>query len=162
MLVIAEHTAPATKPAPSATDLRADLAALDKHLGNLTDAIAEGNGAMPLLVRKMQDAKRRDAVAALLVPVPAAPQLEHTALRRELEARISDRQAILRRNMPQGRQLLRKLFVARPRFTRAPEGVRFEGYVTRARAEVVYGLALDAAGAVDAAATVRRRADLCV
>ena len=68
MLAIAEHTAPATKPALSATDLRADLA-LDKQLGNLTDAIAEGNGAMPLLVRKMQDAqRRRDAVAALLAP----------------------------------------------------------------------------------------------
>jgi len=36
-----------------------------------------------------------------------------------------------------------------------------EGYVTRARAEAVYGVMLDAAGAVDAAATVRRRADLC-
>jgi hypothetical protein len=65
LLAIAEHTAPATKPAPSATDLRADLAALDKQLGNLTDAIAEGNGAMPRLVRKMQDLqRRRDAVAA--------------------------------------------------------------------------------------------------
>jgi N-methylhydantoinase B/oxoprolinase/acetone carboxylase alpha subunit len=35
-----------------------------------------------------------------------------------------------------------------------------EGYVTRARAEAVYGVVLDATGAVDAAATVRRRADL--
>ena len=33
-----------------------------------------------------------------------------------------------------------------------------EGYVTRARAEAVYGVVLDAAGAVDAAATARRRA----
>jgi N-methylhydantoinase B len=34
------------------------------------------------------------------------------------------------------------------------------GYVTRARAETVYGVALDAAGAVDAAATDRLRSDL--
>jgi len=33
-----------------------------------------------------------------------------------------------------------------------------EGYVTRARAEAVYGVVLDAAGAVDAAATARQRA----
>lgn len=35
-----------------------------------------------------------------------------------------------------------------------------EGYVTRARAEAVYGVVLDAAGAVDGAATERRRAEL--
>src|SRR5262249_31383354 len=35
-----------------------------------------------------------------------------------------------------------------------------EGYVTRGRAESVYGVVLDAAGEVDAAATAKRRADL--
>jgi N-methylhydantoinase B len=35
-----------------------------------------------------------------------------------------------------------------------------EGYVTRSRAETVYGAVFDAVGALDAAATERRRADL--
>src|SRR5262249_12977652 len=123
LLAIADLDVP-SEPGPAPTDLRAQLADLDHQLARLTHAIAAGGVAVPPLVRRMQELqRRRDAVSALLAPAPARPRLDRTALRREVEERLADWQGALRRNRPQGRQLLRKLLVGRLRFTPGPEGV---------------------------------------
>ena len=68
--------------------------------------------------------QRRAALVAAVAPSP--PRLDRRTLRQALSARLADWQTILRRNIPQGRQLLRKLLVGRITFTPVAEGIAFE------------------------------------
>ena len=70
--------------------------------------------------------RRRDALAAALAPAPRGRPWTDARSRRDLEARLADWRTTLRRNVPQGRQLLRKLLVGRVTFTPVAEGVRFD------------------------------------
>src|SRR5262249_3796557 len=140
LLAIADLDRPSEQPATTPKDLRAKLATLDRELTRLTEAIKLGTRTVPLLVKELETAQRsRDAISALLAPAPARPRLDQTALRLEVEERLADWQGALRRNRPQGRQLLRKLLEGRLRFTPGPEGVIFEGRCSLG--QIIHGLA---------------------
>ena len=112
--------------AAPAADVRAALADADAQLARLAEAVRLGGGSLLVLVREIATVtRRRDALAAALAPAPAA-RLDRAALRRELGARLADWTAALRRNVPQGRQLLRRLLVGRVVFTPGAAGVAFE------------------------------------
>ncbi len=109
--------------------LRAELRALDKKIGNLTEAI-EGGAAVAPLVAKLQarQAERDDLLAA----IGAADALRQVAVDREsVERRVFEQvktwQALLTTKVPDARQALREMLDGPIRF--APEGreYRFSG-----------------------------------
>jgi site-specific DNA recombinase len=106
------------------------LATVDDQLARLTEAVTLGAGAIPTLVGEMKALqRRRDALAAELARrTNGLPK--STAIRQELETYLAEWTTTLRRNVTQGRQLLRKLLVGRIIFTPRPEGVEFEAECT--------------------------------
>ena len=121
---LAQVTAPAA-PGLSAAERRAALAACDDQLARLAEACGLATGPLPALVQQMtQVHQQREALAA--TGTPPAPPPDPRTLRQALVARLADWQALLRRNVPQGRQLLRKLLVGRIVFTPTADGARFE------------------------------------
>ena len=105
---------------------RAALAALDIQLARPTEAVSLSGDSLPGLIREMQSVqRRRETLAAQEAPAPAP--VDARRVRRDLDLRLADWKTILRRNVPQARQLIRKLLVRRLRFTPHEDGTMFEG-----------------------------------
>ena len=97
--------------------LEAELANTEKAVSRLTAAIATGGELQPLVTAlDTYDQRRQDLAARLAaVRVPKAP-VDPTALRRQLLGYVQDWQRLLRGNIQQGQQVLRRLVKGRLRF----------------------------------------------
>src|SRR5262249_21368942 len=132
-----------TRVAPAVADVQTDRAAakealerIEKEIANLTAAIAAG-GELSALVNpgkgreKGSDELRRRAID----PERATERstVPRDRLRAELTARFSDWTAMLRKQTPVARQILRKLLVGPLRFTPKRGYFEFEGDGTLAK-----------------------------
>lgn len=117
--------------AACADSARAGVQAIDAEIDRLTEAIAHG-GHLPSLVMKLQ-AKEQER-DGLRVQASAATRAAATAeaapdtVRAALEARFADWRGILRRQVPQARQILKKLLIGALYFT--PQGTGRTGAYT--------------------------------
>lgn len=122
-----------------ATRLRRELAALDRTIGNLTTAIAAG-GELPSLLARLQveEAHKRELEAQLATAEHLAAVVDVDAIRTKLNARLIEWRTMLKQQVAQTRQMLRKLLDGPIRLTPLPDGtsVRLEGRAT-------YGKLLD-------------------
>ena len=110
------------------------LASVQGELARLTSAIAAG-GDLPALIAalKARDAER-DRLTLDLAAIArraSAPQLDRAQLTAKLRERLEDWRGLVRRHVPQARQILRKLLRGRLVFTPevrgSCEGYRFTG-----------------------------------
>jgi hypothetical protein len=94
----------------------------------LTDALASG-GDLASLVAALRERETRKAVlqAELSRLTTAAPALDATQTRTALRARLADWRGLLRRQVPQARQILKKLLDGPVVFAPVREGIR-EGW----------------------------------
>src|SRR5206468_10042191 len=93
----------------------AEIHRLDSELARLTAAIASG-GDLP--------ADRRERWERMLIELDAMSRIgrsELSCLEREIRHRLADWRAMLRREVPEARELLRNLIVGRIAFTPRPE-----------------------------------------
>jgi hypothetical protein len=84
---------------------------------NLVEAIARGESVDALLSKlKAEEARKKELVQELsiLTDVPAVKHLDRARLKRDLKSRVADANALLRRNKPQARQMLKKLIGDKP------------------------------------------------
>jgi len=117
------------------TQLRRELATIERELSRLTDAVAGGAGAIPVLVERMQQAetKRRAVVAELQQVRQRRPAPVWRDIEKRLRTTFADWQARLRKDVAGARELLRQALTGPIRFTPAVERgyhvIRFEGRV---------------------------------
>ena len=108
-------------------DILAEIHRLDSELARLTAAIASGGDLPALLaaVKERQDRReRRERWERMLIELDAMSRIgrsELSCLEREIRHRLADWRAMLRREVPEARELLRNLIVGRIAFTPRPE-----------------------------------------
>jgi len=98
----------------------AELEKVERELRNLATAIAAGGGLPPLLKEmkaRQESQKNLSARLAGLVKMNVAPALGESAVQEEVARRLEEWRGVLRRQVPQARQILRKLIDGRLRFT---------------------------------------------
>jgi DNA invertase Pin-like site-specific DNA recombinase len=103
---------------------------LERELGNLTRAIAQGRRPESLLAEIERREGRRTEIQADLARLAQAEQLaslDLTKLESQLRERLKDWQGLLARHVLQARQILGKLLPTRLVMTPEPNGYRFEG-----------------------------------
>jgi hypothetical protein len=93
---------------------RADLAIAEAAIGRLTAAIAKG-GELASLVAALetQERQRQELVARLSATSVPRPTVNVAAVRRTLRGCLTDWRGLLRGNVQQGQQILRRLLVGR-------------------------------------------------
>jgi hypothetical protein len=145
---IGELNAPTDTVVPHRTAIEAELRVLDQELARLTAAVAQGGDLKPLLDRIQTREQRRrvlkDELAGLegLQPVTARDLQE---IQREVEARLTDWRGVLRRQVTQSRQILKKLLVGRIVFREREDGsYEFSGQASLGR--VLAGIVCTKAG----------------
>ena len=123
-----------TTPDPDAGTRRRTLTAvrkkLDGELARLTAAVTAG-GPLKTLVSAIKTAERQadhiDAELAGLDGGDRVSRVERQRIERELRVRLDDWRGLLRRHVPQARQILRKLLVDRVVFTPRTDHYEFTG-----------------------------------
>ena len=123
-----------TTPDPDAGTRRRTLTAvrkkLDGELARLTAAVTAG-GPLKTLVSAIKTAERQadhiDAELAGLDGGDRVSRVERQRIERELRVRLDDWRGLLRRHVPQARQILRKLLVDRVVFTTRTDHYEFTG-----------------------------------
>ena len=131
--------------ADEAQSARAGVDVIDAEIERLTEAIAQG-GHLPSLVLKLKTKEQdRDALRARVSAATRATETADTepaTVRAALEARFADWRGVLRRQIPQARQILKKLLVGALSFT--PQGTGREGaYLFAGEASLTKMLACD-------------------
>jgi site-specific DNA recombinase len=105
-------------------DILAEIRRLDKELSHLTSAVASG-GDLPALLAALKErqASRVRCEHALLKldAIGRIGQRELSRLEREIRHRLADWRAMLRREAPEAREILRNLVVGRIVFRPRPE-----------------------------------------
>ncbi len=88
-----------------------ELSLIEAHAEHLVDAIANGDPAPPLLKRLKAGEARKQELIAELEHLSGNQVLDFDAakLKRDLRARVADTRALLTRQVPQARRILRKL-----------------------------------------------------
>ncbi len=123
--------------------LTVDLLKVEKELENLTTAIAAG-GDLPFLVEQAKEReRRRTALKERLAALDAAARtgaLDCGEVQEELRARLKDWRGLLRRQVAQARQILRKLLHGRLAFT---PGEDAEGRYFAFKGEAALGRVLE-------------------
>jgi len=106
--------------------LEGQLATAEKAVRRLTDAIAEGGELEPLVdAVRAQEARRQRLLAEL--DELNVPTLKPKDLRLQLEGYLSDWRGLLRSNVAQGQQALRRLIDRRLTFTPVDGYYEFKG-----------------------------------
>jgi site-specific DNA recombinase len=100
------------------TDLEKRLAAVMREIDNLTTAIAAG-GDLAALVQAVKDRQQqRDTMTREAAALEqAGRQIDWTKAERELRAKLDDWKGLLHRQVPQARQILKKLLRGPIQFT---------------------------------------------
>jgi site-specific DNA recombinase len=126
------------------TEIESDLAAVEQAIGRLTAAIAAG-GELTSLVEavRVQERRRGELQAALAEARRARPEWNARDVRRKLERYLVDWRGLLRANVAQGQQALRRLIDGRLTFTPTGEYYAFRatGTIAPLLAGVVQKLA---------------------
>ena len=103
---------------------------LDRELARLTAAVTSG-GPLKTLVSAIKTAEWQaehvDAELAGLDGGNRVSRVEQQRIERELRVRVDDWRGLLRRHVPQARQILRKLLVDRVVFTPRADHYEFVG-----------------------------------
>lgn len=104
-------------------DLDRRLTALTREIDNLTAAIATG-GDLAVLVKAVKDRQQqRDTLNRKLAAVEhAGRQIDWAKAERELRAKLDDWKGLLQRQVPQARQILKKLLRGPITFTPVRDG----------------------------------------
>ena len=114
------------------TQLRRELASVDGELTRLADAIAQG-GNFPALLEALHVRQRRRAELEIAINDLSrrVVRVDRVALSRTVEKRLRDWHGLLRRHVPAGRQLFRKLLHGPILFEPAESaGYRFRGEIS--------------------------------
>ena len=140
---INELNAPTDTVVPRRTALQAELTVLEQELARLAAAVAQGGDLKPLLDGIQAREQRRRALQTELAgleglqPVTARDLQD---IQRDVEARLADWRGLLRRQVAQSRQILKKLLVGRIVFRQREDGVyEFSGQASLGR--IIAGLA---------------------
>ena len=105
-------------------DILAGIHRLDSELARLTAAIASGGDLPALLVAVKERQGRRERCEQMLIELDAKSRIgrsDLSRLEREIRHRLADWRAMLRREIPEAREILRNLVVGRIVFTPRPE-----------------------------------------
>jgi hypothetical protein len=108
---------------------RAELAAIERELGRLTEAIAAG-GPVPALLGAVQTRQaRRDELVAAITAANAAEhvRLDRRGIEKHVRAKIEAWRALLTSDIRDGRELLRQVLAGPVRFVPDDRRYRFEG-----------------------------------
>ena len=131
---------PATQ-AQMAQRAKKDLAAVDRQIANLTNAIALASSALPSLVAKLHEQQqRRDALLASIAGAESRADVDLRLLERQIKAKLDDWQNLLTRNVQTARKFLRDALDAPIKVTPEHEGFRFEGRADLGRVFTGMGL----------------------
>jgi hypothetical protein len=156
--VLGELNAPIDTVVPHRTAAQAELAVLDQELARLTQAVAQGGDLKPLLdgihAREQRRRTLQIELAGLegLRPVGARDLQD---IQREVEVRLTDWRGLLRRQVTQSRQILKKLLVGRMVFRQREDGVyEFSGQASLGR--VLAGVICTKAGVAPYLKALRR------
>ena len=146
--VLDELNAPTDTVVPHRTALQAELAVLEQELARLAAAVAQGGDLKPLLdgiqAREQRRRTLQTELAGLegLRPVSARDLQD---IQRDVEVRLTDWRGLLRRQVAQSRQILKKLLVGRIVFRQREDGVyEFSGQASLGR--VLAGVVCTKAG----------------
>lgn len=106
-------------------DLEKRLTAVTREIDNLTAAIAAG-GDLAVLVQAVKDRQhQRETVTHELAALEqAGRQIDWAKAERDLTSKLADWQGLLKRHVPQARQILKKLLAGPIQFTPIREGNR--------------------------------------
>jgi len=107
--------------------LDAELRTIETELAALTAAIVSGGTAATLVTAIREREGRRDALRGTLAGLERLATQTPADVEREIRARLEDFRTMLRRNIPQGRQVLRKLLTTPLRFQPVGETWEFTG-----------------------------------
>jgi site-specific DNA recombinase len=113
---VAILSAPDHDPTVQRDRITTDLAAIERELSALTAAIVAGGEAATLVEAIRDREARRDALRGSLAGIERLMTRTPADVEREIRERLADWRAMLRRNVPQGRQVLRKLLTTPLRF----------------------------------------------
>ena len=106
-------------------ELERDLATVTAEIGRLTDAIASGADLSAVIVAlKARDARRTAIEGQLRTFTARAAQNDAQAFRDALRERLADWRSLLSRQVPQARQIVKKLLAGTITFTPERQGVR--------------------------------------
>ena len=146
--VLGELNAPTDTVVPHRTALQAELAVLEQELARLAAGVAQGGDLTVLLegIRAREQRRRalQEELAGLegLRPVSARDLQD---IQQDVEGRLTDWRGLLRRQVVQSRQILRKLLVGRIVFRQREDGVyEFSGQASLGR--VLAGIVCTKAG----------------
>ncbi len=135
--VLGELNAPTDTVVPHRTALQAELAVLEQELARLAAAIAQGGELKPLVDGIQGREQRRRALQTELAgleglrPVSARDLQD---IQQQMEVRLADWRGLLRRQVVQSRQILRKLLVGRIVFRQREDGAyEFSGQASLGR-----------------------------
>ena len=113
--------------------LQAQLEKVEADLAQLAEAVTEGGTLKTLLTAIKQREERRDRIAADLASLDKLSRVgdvDREQLRANLRQRLDDWRGLLRRHVPQARQILRKLVDGRLTFTPKTDHYEFVGQWT--------------------------------
>jgi site-specific DNA recombinase len=146
--VFGELSAPTDTVVPHRVALQAELTILEQELARLAAAVAQGGELKPLLdgiqAREQRRRTLQTEVAGLegLRPVSARDLQD---IQRDVKERLADWRGLLRRQVVQSRQILRKLLVGRIVFRPREDGIyEFSGQASLGR--VLAGIVCTKAG----------------
>ena len=146
--VLGELNAPTDTVVPHRVALQAELTVLEQELARLTAAVAQGGDLRPLLDGIQAREQRRRTLqteVAGLEGLRAVGARDLQDIQREVEGRLTDWRGLLRRQVAQSRQILRKLLVGRIVFRQREDGVyEFSGQASLGR--VLAGIICTRAG----------------
>src|SRR5262245_2344332 len=135
--VLDELNTPTDTIVPHRTGLQAELAVLEQELTRLTAAVAQGGELKPLLDGIQSRERRRRVLQTELAGLEglrAVGARDVQDIQRDVELRLADWRGLLRRQVAQSRQILKKLLVGRIVFRRREDGVyEFSGQASLGR-----------------------------
>lgn len=106
---------------------KVELAAVERELDRLTEAIAAG-GPLASLVAKVQARQtKRDELLTAIAAAEAVGCVDLGLIERQVRAKLDDWRSLLTRNVADGRKLFREVLEGPIRFAPVDGGFRFEG-----------------------------------
>src|SRR5881296_4429456 len=128
--VAIEELRPSGDPAERRRDeILGEMRRLDGELSRLTAAVASGGDLPALLAAVKERQAQRERSERALIELDATARIgrhEIPRLEREIRSRLADWRAMLRREVPEAREILRSLVVGRVAFTPRPETRLYE------------------------------------
>jgi hypothetical protein len=146
--VVSALSDPTDTVVPHRTALQVELTVLEQELARLAAAVAQGGDLKPLLDGIQAREQRRRSLQTKLAGLEGVRPVSARDLQdiqREVEVRLTDWRGLLRRQVTQSRQILRKLLVGRIVFRQRPDGsYEFSGEASLGR--VLAGIICTKAG----------------